>query len=175
MSNDREWADNGACVNPKNAEYRPLFFSDDPADRYKAKNLCYTCDVRKDCILYALTSGEIWGIWGGRDEDEIRRTLSVDLNGNEVRRGRYPQCPYCGARTSRLEVKIIDLPEGGRWSTAKAVHCTVCDFEWRSRSSANAVTAYFNEREAKKQKRLREKANAKPARPGTGARGSSRT
>ena len=141
-----EWQADALCALPKNAPFREAFFSSDPEDRSAAKNLCFACPVRKDCVVWALETTTIWGTWGGRDENEIRRTLSVSAEGNEVRRGRFPQCPYCAARTSKLKVKIIDLPDGGRWTTAKVVECLVCNTEWRSRSSANAVKAYHTER-----------------------------
>lgn len=168
-----EWMRDGVCAKPENKEYENYFFSADPEERYAAKNLCYTCPVRRDCVVYALESGTIWGIWGARDENELRRTLSVSAEGNEVRRGRYPQCPYCSARTSRLSTKIIDLPDGGRWTTAKVVVCGVCGTEWRSRSSANAVNAYFAERAAKKERaqaKKMKKASASTRRPSSSAR-----
>lgn len=36
----------------------------------KAKALCSGCPVRTDCLLYALTSPEKFGTWGGLSEDE---------------------------------------------------------------------------------------------------------
>lgn len=39
-----------------------------------AKQLCRSCPVAGDCLTYALTSREEFGIWGGLDEYE-RRTL----------------------------------------------------------------------------------------------------
>lgn len=129
------------------------FFSEEPEEIDAAKNLCFQCPVRKNCIKYALESKEIWGVWGGKDENQIRRTLSVDVNGVEYRRGRYPQCGYCSARTSKLKTYIVDLPGGGRWTTARMVECTECGFSWRSRTSANAVNAYHAERENKKNKK----------------------
>lgn len=141
------WDQKALCGKPQNSHID--FFSSDAEEKSEAKNLCHSCPVRKDCIKYALETSRIHGVWGGKDENEIRRTLSVNAEGIEVRRGRYPQCPYCNARTSKLKVKTINLEGGGRWSTAKVVECTVCDFEWRSRSSANAVVAYHTERAVK--------------------------
>lgn len=157
-----DWQADGLCAQPENQHKWPLFFSAKPERRYEAKALCAGCPVRGDCVKWALENGEIWGIWGGRDENEIRRTLSVNADGNEIRRGRFPQCPYCSARTSRLKTKIIDLPDGGRWQTARVVECTDCGFEWRSRSSANAVNAYFAERQDRRDRRDKKRAAAKP-------------
>lgn len=155
MSNDfkdMSYQKDSLCSKKENENLIEFFFSDLPEEKYQAKNLCYQCPVRKDCIKYALESKQIWGIWGGKDENEIRRTLSVDANGDEYRRGRYPQCGYCSARTSKLKTYIVDLPGGGRWTTARMVECTECGFTWRSRTSANAVNAYHAEREEKKKK-----------------------
>ena len=155
-----DWMRDGECAKPENQSMSDYFFSADPEEKNAAKNLCFACPVREQCVKWALESGTIWGIWGSRDENELRRTLSVNAEGNEVRRGRYPQCPSCFARTSRLAVKVIDLPGGGRWTTAKVVWCTNCGFEWRSRSSANAVNAYFAERAEKAARAERRKKKA---------------
>lgn len=132
----------------------PYFFSNVPREKYDAKNLCYTCTARSKCLKYALENKELWGVWGGRDEDEIRRALSVTYDGREIRRTRFPNCPYCGARPSRLEVIVAPTPGGGRWATMKLVRCAECDFTWRSRTSANAVEAYKASREKAKRKKV---------------------
>ena len=150
---DMSYIKDSLCSKKENEKYVDLFFSEIPEEKYEAKNLCFSCPVRKDCIKYALESKQIWGIWGGKDENEIRRTLSVDANGDEYRRGRYPQCGYCSARTSKLKTYIVDLPGGGRWTTARMVECTDCGFAWRSRTSANAVNAYHAERAEKNAKK----------------------
>lgn len=130
------------------------FFSNVPREKYDAKNLCYACPVRRKCLKYALENKELWGVWGGRDEDEIRRALSVTYDGKEIRRTRFPNCPYCGGRPSKLEVVVAPTPGGGRWATMKLVHCKECDFTWRSRTSANAVDAYHAAREKAKRKKV---------------------
>jgi WhiB family redox-sensing transcriptional regulator len=154
MSTDSiNWQKASLCSRKENEHMIEWFFSEEPDEKYAAKNLCFSCPVRKDCIKYALEEKQIWGVWGGRDENEIRRILSVDANGDEYRRGRYPQCPYCFARTSKLKTYIVDLPGGGRWTTARVVECTDCEFKWRSRTSANAVNAYHSQRAEKKPKK----------------------
>lgn len=35
-----------------------------------AKQLCGECPVRDDCLDYALTNNEQYGVWGGLDEYE---------------------------------------------------------------------------------------------------------
>jgi WhiB family redox-sensing transcriptional regulator len=40
----------------------------------EAKVVCRRCDVRDECLQWALESGQDHGVWGGLSEDE-RRTL----------------------------------------------------------------------------------------------------
>jgi WhiB family redox-sensing transcriptional regulator len=39
----------------------------------KAKALCGTCPVRRQCLQYAIGEDEAYGVWGGMTEDERRR------------------------------------------------------------------------------------------------------
>ncbi len=41
----------------------------------KAKDICGTCPVSKDCLDYALSIREPHGIWGGLNEAERRQLL----------------------------------------------------------------------------------------------------
>jgi WhiB family redox-sensing transcriptional regulator len=150
--NDIDWHEKAACKDPKNKRFKPFFFSSVRSEVYDAKNLCFTCPVRKECLQWALDNKQIWGVWGGRDEAEIRRALSVSHTGQEIRRQRFPNCPYCGARPTKLFVETRDDPDGTRWTTMKVVICSECDFEWKSRTSANAVTAYHASKKAKEEK-----------------------
>ena len=158
---DLSWQKDSACALSKNEKLRDFFFSTEPTEKYQAKNLCFSCPVRKDCLKWALEHRQIWGIWGGKDEGEIRRALSVSWNGQESRRQRYPQCPFCTARPGKLETLVVDTPNGGRWATMRLVHCTACDFTWRSRTSANAVDAYHADRAEKLERDAKEKAKKK--------------
>ena len=151
------WQKNALCAKPKNRKYLDWFFSKDFSKKYAAKNLCFTCPVRSECLQWALEHKQIWGIWGGRDEIDIRRTLSVSYLGEETRRRRYPNCPYCTARPIKLETSVENLGPNGRWTTAKVVTCTECNFSWRSRTSSNAVEAYKLDREERLIKQEKEK------------------
>lgn len=151
------WQSDATCAKPSNRYALDWFFSKDFKEKYAAKNMCFTCPVRSECLQWALEHRQIWGIWGGRDEVDIRRALSVSYNGEETRRRRFPNCPYCTARPSKLETSIEQLPNGGRWTTAKVVTCTECNFAWRSRTSANAVEAYKADRLEKTSKKSKSK------------------
>ena len=39
----------------------------------EAKAVCQACQVREDCLEYALANDERFGIWGGMSERERRR------------------------------------------------------------------------------------------------------
>lgn len=65
----RAWMDRGNChgVDPE------LFFPERGASTREAKAVCRACEVRDECLEYALDHGEKHGIWGGRSERERRR------------------------------------------------------------------------------------------------------
>lgn len=44
-----------------------------PAEPEKALGLCAVCDVRPECLQYALETNQEYGVWGGYEEDERRR------------------------------------------------------------------------------------------------------
>jgi WhiB family redox-sensing transcriptional regulator len=158
--NDVNWHEDAECAKPENANVKKLFFSNVAEEKYTARNLCFKCPVRWNCLKYALETKQIHGVWGGKDEGEIRRALSVSHTGQEIRRQRFPNCPYCGSRPSKLKVLVAESPEGGRWKTMKLVVCEECDFTWRSRTSANAVIAYHHSRSEKTARKERAKKKA---------------
>ncbi len=50
-----------------------LFYPERGAPGSQAKAVCRACDVREDCLDYALANGEKFGVWGGLSERERRR------------------------------------------------------------------------------------------------------
>jgi hypothetical protein len=109
--------------------------------------LCGSCPVREACLKWALEKGEIWGIWGGCDEAEIRRALWVDANGEPTSRCRFPHCPSCHARPNKLVVVgVCELKSGRR---RERVECMACGFSWRAATSVTAVKAYWRDRARK--------------------------
>jgi hypothetical protein len=143
-SKDLNWQSDAECAKKENRDKADMFFSEDSKEKSIAKGICGSCPVRQQCIKWSLENNVIWGIWGGKDEQQIRRTLSVNSDGAEIRRDRYPQCLNCGATTKNLEPYIAENPDGGRWTTVRLVRCNECKFVWRSRTSSNAVNAYHN-------------------------------
>ena len=53
-----------------------LFFDERPLPTSIAKRICDECPISENCLEYALTNAEAWGVWGGLDYLE-RRTLAV--------------------------------------------------------------------------------------------------
>lgn len=49
------------------------FFPEKGGSTREAKRVCLTCDVRGDCLEYALENDERFGIWGGLSERERRK------------------------------------------------------------------------------------------------------
>jgi WhiB family redox-sensing transcriptional regulator len=42
-----------------------LWFAETPADLDRAKTLCASCPIRRQCLSAALDRAEPWGVWGG--------------------------------------------------------------------------------------------------------------
>ena len=49
------------------------FFPEKGGSTREAKKVCLTCDVRGECLEYALINDERFGIWGGLSERERRK------------------------------------------------------------------------------------------------------
>ena len=49
------------------------FFPEKGGSTREAKRVCTSCDVRGECLEYALAHDERFGIWGGLSERERRR------------------------------------------------------------------------------------------------------
>jgi WhiB family redox-sensing transcriptional regulator len=49
------------------------FFPEKGGSTREAKRVCTTCEVRSECLEYALRHDERFGIWGGLSERERRR------------------------------------------------------------------------------------------------------
>jgi WhiB family redox-sensing transcriptional regulator len=84
-----DWQERAACRTNRDPD---LFFphrSDGNANRKteQAKDVCKGCDVRRDCLLYALRTGQQWGVWGGLSEQELRAIRKKAAGQREDRDG----------------------------------------------------------------------------------------
>ena len=63
------WQTDALC-----AETDPeAFFPEKGGSTREAKKVCLSCDVRGECLEYALGNDERFGIWGGLSERERRK------------------------------------------------------------------------------------------------------
>jgi WhiB family transcriptional regulator, redox-sensing transcriptional regulator len=66
---DQGWQEQALC-----AETDPeAFFPEKGGSTREAKKICTGCEVRSECLEYALANDERFGIWGGLSERERRR------------------------------------------------------------------------------------------------------
>lgn len=64
-----EWQERALC-----AQTDPeAFFPEKGGSTREAKRVCLSCEVRVECLEYALHNDERFGIWGGLSERERRR------------------------------------------------------------------------------------------------------
>lgn len=64
-----QWQDRALC-----AQTDPeAFFPEKGGSTREAKTICMGCEVRHECLEYALAHDERFGIWGGLSERERRR------------------------------------------------------------------------------------------------------
>ena len=49
------------------------FFPEKGGSTREAKKVCLSCEVRVECLEYALAQDERYGLWGGLSERERRR------------------------------------------------------------------------------------------------------
>lgn len=66
---EEQWQERALC-----AETDPeAFFPEKGGSTREAKRICMGCEVRDECLEYALAHDERFGIWGGLSERERRR------------------------------------------------------------------------------------------------------
>ncbi len=64
-----QWQERALC-----AQTDPeAFFPEKGGSTREAKRICLGCEVRDECLEYALSNDERFGIWGGLSERERRR------------------------------------------------------------------------------------------------------
>ncbi len=64
-----EWQEQALC-----AQTDPeAFFPEKGGSTREAKRICSRCEVKADCLEYALSKDERFGIWGGLSERERRK------------------------------------------------------------------------------------------------------
>ena len=76
---EAEWRERAACLPYPAIMFFGVDENEGPAERHareqEAKSICATCEVRSDCLSYALATRESYGIWGGLTELERKARL----------------------------------------------------------------------------------------------------
>jgi WhiB family redox-sensing transcriptional regulator len=69
LPDEASWQERALC-----AQTDPeAFFPEKGGSTREAKRICSGCEVRSECLEYALEHDERFGIWGGLSERERRR------------------------------------------------------------------------------------------------------
>jgi WhiB family redox-sensing transcriptional regulator len=69
LGDEQSWQERALC-----AQTDPeAFFPEKGGSTREAKKICVGCEVRGECLEYALSNDERFGIWGGLSERERRR------------------------------------------------------------------------------------------------------
>lgn len=67
------WRESAACRDSDTEIFFPVSsVGVGAAETSRAKAICADCPVRQACLTYAQTTNQVFGIWGGYDEDERR-------------------------------------------------------------------------------------------------------
>jgi WhiB family transcriptional regulator, redox-sensing transcriptional regulator len=66
--------DGAVCEGVARADYDP-FFPETPEAEADALTMCRICPARAACLAYAVETGQMFGIWGGRTQAQIRRLI----------------------------------------------------------------------------------------------------
>jgi len=68
------WRSAGACLSADPDLFFPIS-SAGPAERQiaRAKQICAGCGVRRECLEFALSQDQIYGIWGGTTVEDRQR------------------------------------------------------------------------------------------------------
>lgn len=79
MTTQTAWREKASCLRYPAVVFFGIDDSESPAERRlredKAKRICEACEVRRQCLDYALTTREPYGIWGGLTELERKARL----------------------------------------------------------------------------------------------------
>jgi WhiB family redox-sensing transcriptional regulator len=83
-----EWRASGACADADPDIFFPIGGGDLGARQVRrALQVCASCQVRRQCLQFAMDVGEAHGIWGGTTPDERLRA-----HRNELARRRRAVC-----------------------------------------------------------------------------------
>jgi WhiB family redox-sensing transcriptional regulator len=83
-----DWRDLAECRDLVTADDDPFFDGGEDNQR-AAIAICQLCPVQDPCLAYAISTGQQYGVWGGKPQAELRRLVAQDRGG----RRRSEQAP----------------------------------------------------------------------------------
>ena len=78
MPFEAEWRLRARCRNTEPATF--FAFSEDLSAPLAAKEICSICPVRQECLAYALSTRQPYGVWGGLTAGERRRLVRKTIH-----------------------------------------------------------------------------------------------
>lgn len=87
--NEGEWYERALCREVDGE----IFYPEKGGTVEPAKAVCRNCDVRRECLEYALSRNEEFGVWGGLSERERRALKQRKTRGASVQPIRRRQRP----------------------------------------------------------------------------------
>lgn len=78
---ERDWVAQANCLD----EQTSIFFPHNGRDYVAKLAICEACDVRVDCLAYALKRRDVNGIWGGTSGNE-RKVMIRDIKRNKLKK-----------------------------------------------------------------------------------------
>lgn len=64
------WQDMALCSEIGDLD---LFYPEKGNPTQRAKSICARCEVKDECLTWAIETREYWGVWGGLGEQERRK------------------------------------------------------------------------------------------------------
>ena len=90
-----DWRDRAECLDYDPEDWFPVG-KGDPG--HAAKAVCRGCEVREQCLAWALDVGESFGIWGGLDEEERAALKRRNAKAARAQRRGAPQAAHLAAQ-----------------------------------------------------------------------------
>jgi len=95
---EQDWQERALC-----AQTDPeAFFPEKGGSTREAKKICGGCEVRSECLEYALAHDERFGIWGGLSERERRRLRRRALSPDDAPPEPPAQVKMCRSGTHEM-------------------------------------------------------------------------
>jgi hypothetical protein len=111
---DGIWQIAGLCRRDSDRDWYP----DSASSQRRLTRICQGCPVRRQCLTWALETGEHAGVWGGLTERELRKTAGITPQGTKrTRPSTNICCPWC---TSRNLLMVA----------TERIKCETCGFDW---------------------------------------------